>query len=400
MTVRYNKYSDRTATGDEEPHNQVVTYKPEKKGPECQLTTSLEKKIMQLKTLTELAPLINSSLDHELIRKKTIEATTWVLNAEAASLFLLDKATGELYIDVATGEKGEKLERVRLEKGVGIAGHVVEHGEALIIHDAQSDTRFFEGVDKASGFTTRNIICVPVKSREQTIGVLEGINKKEGQFDDNDIEVMDSISNYVAVAIENASLHNELKKTFYETAEVMADTIELRDPYTGGHTKRVRRHCLVIGRYMGLSKGELENLHLAAILHDIGKIGIKDDILLKDGKLEEAEFIKMRMHSLYGAELLKNIEQLRDVIPCIRAHHERYDGTGYPDGLKNDEIPLIARIITVADTFDAMTSERPYRRRLSKEAALAELKRFAGIQFDPEVIEAFLEAFKEGNLSL
>ncbi len=364
------------------------------------MTASLEKKIRQLKTLTELAPLINSSLDHELIRKKTIEATTWVLNAEAASLFLLDRATGELYIDVATGEKGGKLQRVRLKKGVGIAGYVAEHGEPLIIHDVQRDTRFFEGVDKASGFITRSIICVPVRSRERTVGVLEGINKKDGHFDDNDLDVLNSISNYVAVAIENACLHKELKKTFYDTAEVMADTIELRDPYTGGHTKRVRRYCLIIAKYMGLGRKERETLHLAAILHDIGKIGIKDDILLKDGKLEEAEFIKMRMHSLYGAELLKNIEQLRDVIPCIRAHHERYDGTGYPDGLRGRQIPLIARIITVADTFDAMTTERPYRRRLSKEAALAELRRLAGIQFDPDVVAAFMQAFKEGKLPL
>ncbi len=364
------------------------------------MSASLEKKIRQLKTLTELAPLINSSLDHELIRKKTIEATTWVLNAEAASLFLLDKATGELYIDVATGEKGEKLRRVRLKKGTGIAGYVAEHGEPLIIHDVQHDARFFEGVDKASGFTTRNIICVPVRSRDRIIGVLEGINKKDGRFDDNDLDILNSISNYVAVAIENACLHKELKKTFYDTAEVMADTIELRDPYTGGHTKRVRRYCLIIARYMGLGRNELETLHLAAILHDIGKIGIKDDILLKDGRLEEAEFIKMRMHSLYGAELLKNIEQLKDVIPCIRAHHERYDGTGYPDGLKGGEIPLIARIITVADTFDAMTTERPYRKKLSKEAALAELRGLAGIQFDPDVVEAFMQAFKEGKLPL
>lgn len=364
------------------------------------MISPLQKKIMQLKTLTELAPLINSSLDHNLIRKKTIEATTSVLNSEAASLFLLDKTSGELYIDVATGEKGEEVERIRLKEGVGVAGYVAEHGEPLIIHDAQTDRRFFKEIDKASGFITRSIICVPVKSRESIIGVLEGINKREGQFDDNDLEVMESISNYVAVAIDNAGLHKELKKTFYDTAEVMADTIELRDPYTGGHTKRVRRYSMVIGGYMGLSRSELENLQLAAILHDIGKIGVKDDILLKDGELEEAEFHKMKMHSLYGADLLKNVEQLKDVIPCIRGHHERYDGKGYPDGLKDGEIPLMARIITVADTFDAMTTERPYRKKLSREAAFAELKRFSGIQFDPDVVGAFLQAFKDGRVSL
>jgi len=359
----------------------------------------LQKQLIQLKTLTELASLINSSFDQAEIRKRAIEATTRVLNAEAASLLLLDEATGELYFDVATGEKGRRVKQIRLKKGVGIAGWVAEHGTPLVIHDAQSDPRFFKNADKLSGFVTRNIICVPLKTKERIIGVLEGINKKDGRFDDSDLELTKTLSNYIAVAIENARLYSELKATFYATAETLTETIELRDPCTGGHTKRVKHYSLIIGRYLGLSKDELESLELAAILHDIGKIGIRDDILLKKGKLTEQEMLHMKMHSIYGAELLHSIKQLKEIVPVVRNHHERYDGTGYPDGLKGDEISLMARILTVADSFDAMTTRRPYKKSISTEAALEELRRCSGTQFDPAVVEAFLQAFADGAVS-
>ncbi len=357
---------------------------------------ALEKQVIQLKTLIELASLINSSFDQAEIRKRAIEATTKVLNAEAASLLLLDETSGELYFDVATGEKGGMVKQIRLKKGVGIAGWVAEHGDPLIIHDAQSDPRFFKSADKFSGFVTRNIICVPLKSKERIIGVLEGINKKDGPFDNSDLELTETLSNYIAVAIENARLYSELKETFYITAETLTETIELRDPCTGGHTRRVKNYSMIIGRYLGLSKGELENLELAAILHDIGKIGIRDDILLKKGKLSEEEMQKMKMHSIYGSELLQGIKQLKKMLPVIKHHHERYDGAGYPDGLKGDEISLMAKILSVADSFDAMTTHRPYKERISPEAALIQLKQCAGTQFDPEVVEAFLKAFADG----
>jgi putative nucleotidyltransferase with HDIG domain len=354
----------------------------------------LEKKIGKLKELTNVAAYINSALDHSEIRRRTIEATTNVLNVEAASLLLLDEDTGELYFDVATGEKGEEIKKVRLARGKGFAGWVAEHKKPLIIHDAPSDPRFFKTADKVSGFTTRDLICTPVELKGETIGVLQGINKKDEQFDDSDLELINSLSHYVAVAIENSRLYTELKETFYCTAEVLAEAIELRDPYTGGHTKRVKDYSEMIGRSLGFSTEQMEQLRLAAILHDIGKIGISDSILHKQAKLDDNEFEKMNKHSLYGAELLNSIKQLEKVIPGIRGHHEKFDGSGHPDGLKAEEIPVIAGIISVADTFDAMTTDRPYRKGLSKETAFNELERCAGTQFDPEVVKAFLKAYK------
>jgi len=357
-------------------------------------------KLEQLNTLMELSSLISSTLDTGEIRKRTIEAAMRLLSAEAGSLMLVDQETGELFFEVALGEGGEKLKEVRLKRGEGIAGWVAEKGESLIIQDVQSDRRFFKTADERSAFTTKNMVCVPVKSKDNVLGVLEAINKKQGMFDEEDKEALMSLANQVAIAIENANLYQELKETFYGTAEALAETIEIRDPYTGGHTKRVMNYCLAIGRVLGLSKKEMENLRLAAILHDVGKIGVSDSILLKEARLDPGELKKMNMHSTYGAEILGHVKQLRDIIPGVRGHHERVDGKGYPDNLKEGEIPVLAKIISVADTFDAMTTDRPYRKALSAETALEELKRNTGTQFDKEVVIAFIRAYEEKEFIL
>jgi HD-GYP domain-containing protein (c-di-GMP phosphodiesterase class II) len=353
------------------------------------------KKLEQLKTLIELSSLINSTLDTMEIRKYAIEAAMKLLSAEAASLLLIDQETDELFFQVALGEKGEKLKEVRLKKGEGIAGWVAEKGEALIIHDVQSDQRFFKTADERSSFSTRNIVCVPVKTKDKILGVLEALNKKHGNFNQEDKETLSALANQVAIAIENANLYQELKEAFYGTSEALAETIEKRDPYTGGHTKRVMNYCLAIGKSLGFSKKKLEDLKLAAILHDVGKIGISDSVLLKEDRLNKEEIEKMNKHSRYGAEILGHVKQLRDIIPGVRGHHERIDGKGYPDNLKDGEIPVIARIIAVADTFDAMTTDRPYRKALSVEIAFEELRKNIGTQFDSDVVVAFIKIFHE-----
>ena len=354
-----------------------------------------DKKLDQLNTLIELTALINSTLDTGEIRKRAIEAATKLAGAEAGSLLVIDRDTGELFFEVALGDKGERLKEIRLKKGEGIAGWVAEKGEPLIIQDVQSDPRFFRGADTNSEFVTNDMICVPVKTKDKILGVLQTINKKAGTFNEEDAEILSALANQVAVAIENANLYQELKDAFYGTAQALAETIEKRDPYTGGHTKRVMNYSLAIGRMLGLNRAELENLKLSAILHDIGKIGVRDSVLLKESRLDPAELEAMNMHPKYGSDILSHVKQLKDVIPGMRGHHEKYDGTGYPDGLKGSEIPLTARIIAVADTFDAMTTDRPYRKALSAESAFEELRKYAGRQFDPAAVEAFFTAWSE-----
>lgn len=353
------------------------------------------KRLEQLNTLTELSALINSTLDTGEIRERAIEAAVRLLNAEAGSLILIDQDSGDMFFEVALGDKGDKVKEVRLKKGEGIAGWVAEKGEAVIIHDVQSDQRFFKTADKRSTFITRDMVCVPVKTKDKVIGVLEAINRGNGIFDEEDKEALTSLANQVAIAIENANLYQELREVFYGTAQALAETIEKRDPYTGGHTKRVMNYSIAIGKAMGLSKKEIEDLRLAAILHDVGKIGVRDNILLKEDKLDPEELEKMNMHPQYGADILNHVKKLKDIIPGVRGHHERIDGKGYPDNLRDGDIPTIARIIAVADTFDAMTTDRPYRKAMSSETAFEELRKNSGIQFDKDVVEAFIRGYKE-----
>ncbi|MEN2994832.1 MAG: HD-GYP domain-containing protein [Thermodesulfovibrio sp.] len=357
----------------------------------------MEKEILleHLKQLLEFSSLINSSLEIEEIKKKAAMAAVKLVNCEAGSLLLFDEATQELYFDVALGEKAEEIKTIRLKKGQGIAGWVAQHKEAVIINDVQTDPRFYRDADEKSGFKTKTMICLPVMIKDRVVGVIQAINKRDSYFNEYDLNLLKALASQVAVAIENARLYEELKETFYEVVFALADTIEKRDPYTGGHTKRVMEYSVAIGVEMGLSKKELEKLKLAAILHDIGKIGIRDEILLKKGKLSDEEYKIMQNHTVYGAEILHYVKQLKDIIPGVKHHHENFIGSGYPDRLKGEEIPLIARIIAVADNFDALTTDRPYRKALSFDEAMRELKENAGVKFDPAVVDAFQKAFSK-----
>ena len=359
---------------------------------------SVTRKLEQLETLIDLAALVNSTLDPLEIRTLAIESSMRLLDTEAASLILVDPDSGDLFFDVALGIRGKRLKSLKLQKGQGIAGWVIDNDKPVIIHDVHSDKRFYSIADAKSSFSTKNMVCVPVKSKNKILGALESINKKDGIFTDEDRDALIALANQVAIAVENANLYQQLKETFYSTVEALAETIEKRDPYTGGHTKRVMNYSYQIGDALGLSGKDLEELKLAAILHDVGKIGIKDDILLKQTSLSHDEMLLMNMHTSYGSEILDHIKYLKDVIPGVQSHHERLDGTGYPDNLKNDDIPLIAKIIAVSDAFDAMTTDRPYRKALSLDEAFSELQNFSGLQFDQEVVNAFLALYHDNKL--
>ena len=283
--------------------------------------------------------------------------------------------------------------------GEGVAGWVAQEGKSDLVPDTTLDPRWAKRVDEKSQFQTYNMITVPVKAKEKVIGVLQAINKLHGQKpDEADMNLLENLSDQVAIALENARLYEEQKQMFTETAEAMATSIEKRDPYTGGHTKRVRHLSMATAKYLDMPTGDLDWLELSAILHDIGKIGVDDSVLRKPGKLDDEEFDQMRQHPGYGFEILQHVKPLEPVIPGMRYHHERIDGKGYPENLTDKDIPLMARIIAVADTWDAMTSDRPYRKGLAVEIALEELKKCSGTQFDTAVVEAFFKAYDNGEI--
>ncbi len=355
--------------------------------------------IQHIRELFAFSSAISSSLRIEEIREKAALVVMDLLRCEASSLLLFDEEKEELYFDVALGEKGAKIKSIRLKLGQGIAGWVALNRQALIINDVQKDPRFYKSADEASGFITRNMVCVPVISKGKLLGVMQAINKIGSDFDEYDLELLSAVGAQVAVAIDNARLHEELKHMFYDMTLALAETIERRDKYIGGHVKRVMEYSVATAIKMGLDKETVEHVKLAAILHDIGKICIKDAILFKEKRLSEAEIKIMQKHVIYGAEILSNIKNIpKEVIWGVKYHHEHLDGSGYPEGLKGDEIPLVARVIAVPNAFDGMVAGRPYAPFLTVEKAIDEIREKSGIYYDPIVVESFFRVLDRMNM--
>lgn len=359
----------------------------------------IEDKAERLALLSHLSQILNSTLDHKEIRRRAMEAATRLMKAEVGSLLLVNEEKRQLYFEVALGDREEDIKTIPLNFGEGIAGWVAQHGKPLVVNSPEKDPRFFKGVDERTEFKTRNIICVPVKVKEKIIGVLEAINKqKKGRFNKEDLSLLTSLADQVAIALDNSRLYQELEEMFFQTAESLADAIEKRDPYTGGHTQRVTLYSQAIAKFLQLKPLERKWLKIASVLHDIGKIGIEDHILKKPERLSPEEFNMIKRHSDMGAEIIEHIRQLRESIPGVKYHHEHVNGKGYPDGLRGEEIPILAKIVAVADTYDAMTTDRPYRKATEKEVAIEELRRCSGTQLDKEVVEAFIQAYQRGEI--
>jgi putative nucleotidyltransferase with HDIG domain len=357
----------------------------------------LKERLQKLEILIHINKVINSTLETKILLNRIMHSAAKLLKAERSSLYLVTPRTKQLVFEVATGDEEGKVKQFKLKKGEGFAGYCALHKEPLLIPNVRKDPRWCPKVDEISGFTTKSLICVPLlNNRREVIGVLEVLNKLNNSFfTKEDLELLLDLSEQVQIALNNAKLYQELESLFISTVKSLATAIDAKDPYTRGHSERVTKICGWIAHQLRLSSEKRKDLELSALLHDIGKIGISEKILGKPTKLTPGEKRKIQKHSLIGAQILGHIKQLRLVIPAIKHHHERFDGKGYPCKLKRREIPLFSRIIAVGDAFDAMTSNRPYRRALSAEVAKAEIRKSAGTQFDPIVVDAFFEALKK-----
>ena len=355
------------------------------------LYRKMEWQLKKLSGLVETSVLLGSTLNIDKLLDMIMEVAKQVTNAEASSIFQIDEETKELYFVIAKGEKGEAVKSIRVPWGKGVVGWVAQTGETVHVPDVYKDERFYKKVDEKSKFTTRSILAVPLKVKDKIIGVAEVLNKiGGGGFTPEDIELFEALAKQAAVAMENARLYQDLDDLFRSSIRAIVYAVEAKDRYTRGHTERVTDYTLLIAREMGLDEAELRDLELAALLHDVGKIGIPDSILGKPGRLTDEEYSVIKQHPVRGAKIMSPLKQLQNVIPGIRHHHEFYNGTGYPDGLKGKEIPLMARIIAVGDAFDAMTTDRPYRKGMPIMKAIGILQKDAGTQFDPVVVDAFV----------
>ncbi|RLD18597.1 MAG: phosphohydrolase [Caldiserica bacterium] len=323
-----------------------------------------------------------------------IEKVTKLMKTEIGSLMLLNPETNLLEIYGSVGLDEEIVRTTKLKIGEGIAGRVFLEGEPIFCADIEKDPRFMRKANVK--YYSKSFISVPLRVGDRVIGVLNVNNKEKMQeFNQTDLELLAIVADEVAAIIENTRLYSRMREMYIGTIKALAHALEARDPYYQGHSERVARYSVEIARKLGLPQEQIENVRRAALIHDIGKIGVPDTILLKPDQLTKKEWEIIREHPEIGEELIKPIDFLENLSPMIRSHHERWDGLGYPDGLKGEEIPIGARIIAIADAYDSMTSSRPYREALNKEKAIEELKKEKGRQFDPHLVDVFLEVLKE-----
>ena len=359
----------------------------------------LERRLAEQERLLEVGLALAETLDLRQVVALALEQAERICAAETSSIWELDEASGELFFRVVRGRAAAEIGGLRIPLGEGIVGSVAASGRGELIHDVAADPRW-RG-DASDRFGTRAILAVPLVSRGRVIGVLQLLNPVgRERFSEDDLRRMRLFAGPLAHALENARLYAERQRTFVDTVTALAEAVEKRDPYTGGHLQRVVAYSLLLGNQLDLGVEELENLRLGATLHDIGKIGVPDGVLLKAGPLDDAEAAVMRRHPADGAAIVARIESLRALVPIVRNHHERVDGRGYPDRLAGDAIPLSARVVAVADTFDAMTTSRPYREAMSREVAAAEIRRVAGLHLCERVVGAFDLLYRRGDFSV
>jgi putative nucleotidyltransferase with HDIG domain len=304
----------------------------------------------------------------------------------------------ELITEVAYAQDGEFEFPERIEVGSGLSGYVAKMAQPITLAVETDGNEDFDGVNTG----VRSAAAVPLISRgyqrasqapgETVMGVLTLLDTNDSQaFDDAEMELLRTFSSLIAVSVTNARMEERRRATFLRTLESLATALEARDEYTRGHSQRVCEVSLMIGERMGLGVDALEELRVGTILHDIGKIGVPDAILNKRARLTDDEFVVMKSHPVIGYEICRPLMLSEGVLMIIRNHHEKLDGSGYPDSIKGGELPLSLRIVCVADAFDAMSSRRPYRGVMEMGTVLAELGKGAGTQFDPVVVEVLKE---------
>ena len=348
----------------------------------------LHQRLEEYESLLEISVELAGSLDIERVLALAMDRAEDLCRAETSSIWEVDSGSRDLFFRVVRGTAADEIRDRRVPMGEGIVGRVAKTGRGEIVDDVNMDPGW-RG-ELSGSFRTTAVLAVPLHAHGRVVGVLQLLNPVGKLcFAPEDLDRMRLFAAPLGQAIDNARLYSQLKGQFVDTVTALSEAIEKRDPYTGGHVRRVVHYSLLLGFEMGLGHGELEKLRLAATLHDVGKIAVPDEVLRKPAPLDADEAEVMRRHPVDGADIVSRIRELREILPGVRSHHERLDGTGYPDGLLGPEIPLDARIIAVADTFDAMTSSRPYRAAMKLEEAALEIEAGSGTQFCPRVVDAF-----------
>ncbi len=344
--------------------------------------SSIQDSYTKLDSLLEVSKHFRDTLYVDVLLESIVQSATELIDADAGSLLLVDDE-GTLWFKVVQGESGMKLKDKSVKSGEGITGWVFESGSSAIINDVEKDERFSSHLDKDTGFKTESILCVPLIYGKETIGVLEVLNKRSGNFTESEEKLLFSLADQAAISIAQSRSRESEHSDIVQMTEILVNAMDNHIPIKKGHTKRVAMHAVAIGRKIGLEDDELKKLHIASVLHDIG--------LLRFEYFEQMEGKSLEQHPTIGYEMVRPISSWKDIAQIILFHHERPDGNGYPAGKKGEEIPRLSRIISVADAYDVMISESSYKETISEREALEELEKHAGTQFDPDIVKAFKE---------
>lgn len=357
------------------------------------LSSEIVRNYEEMALLYDLSIKLSAQSDLERICQIVADEVQSVLPAKNLSILLIDAQTGVLHSKIAVDRGSNRHSPFQIQPGQGIAGRVAQSGQPLIVCDVGQDPGFIP-----VSYPITSLLSVPMTLGPKTLGTINVSDKLDGkEFSTYDLKLILAIAAEAAVAIENARLFAEVKDLFLSAIKSLVMAIDAKDPYTHLHSLRVSEVSSILSDELGLPPSEVEQIKLAALLHDVGKIGVPEQVLLKPDRLSEQEWEEMKRHPLHSVQILEQVKQFSHLVKWVRHEHEHYNGSGYPDGLKGDVIPLPSRIIAVADAFDAITSDRYYRKGQSEEIAVDLLQKSSGIQFDPEVIRAFVSAHRKGR---
>lgn len=370
----------------------------ERKKDEERLKTQLRR----MEALHAIEMVITSSFEVQLTLDIVVKTAVTQLGVDAAAILLYQPDSHQLEFAGWQGFRTPKLERIQLKLGEGYAGKAILDRKKFFVTDlaAETDEYVHKTLYVDEGFVT--YFGVPLLSRGETKGVLEILHRSPLQPDEDWLAFLDMLSEQAAIAIDNAQLFESVNKSNLKLAMAYDATIEgwsramdLRDKETEGHTQRVTEMTIRLAKAMGLSDQEISHIRRGALLHDMGKLGVPDEILFKPDKLNDAEWAIMRQHPQHAYDMLCSIDYLKPALDIPYSHHEKWDGTGYPQGLKGEQIPMAARLFAVVDVWDALQSDRPYRAGWPKQKVLDHIRSLSGTHFDPQVVELFLRVMQE-----
>ncbi|MHC4201671.1 MAG: HD domain-containing phosphohydrolase [Planctomycetota bacterium] len=359
----------------------------------------LERAHRDLVTIYRVSNAINGLSEPRELADTLAQTVADVMQAGRAAVLL--KSRGGDSVDLVAEHGSGVTPGREISVSRTVVSEVVGKGVSRLSRNVQEDARYAAG-ESLIIQQVQSMMCAPLLAQSEVIGVLYVDSTTADAFDEQDLELLAAIGNQAGVALQRVKLLADLDNLFFSTIRSLVRAVDAKDPYTHGHSERVTAFALKLAAQLDMSRHDREIVQLAGLLHDVGKIGVPESVLHKPGELDDEEFEKMKLHPVHGAEIISNIESANvpEITTAVRHHHERWDGSGYPDGLEGEQSPLIARLLGLADAFDAMTSDRPYRKGFAMDRAVGVVRDCAGTQFDPQLAEAFAKIHERGELIL